>query len=85
MDLCQWPEAVLLLVLVEPGLECRCPSLESSASLSSCPRGRVELPGDGRGWRGRELGEGQVLRRVGSHEEGGKAGEAMGPSVARTG
>lgn len=75
MDLCQWPEAVLLLVLVEPGLECRCHSSESSPSLLSCPRGHVELPGDGRGWRGREpgggagsLGEGQVVRRVGSHE-----------------
>ena len=58
MDLCQWPEAVLLLVLVEPGLECRCHSSESSPSLLSCPRGHVELPGDGRGWRGREPGGG---------------------------
>lgn len=91
MDLCQWPEAVLLLVLVEPGLECRCHSSESSPSLLSCPRGHVELPGDGRGWReqgawggGREPGGRAGGQRVGSHEgPKEKAGEAVGPCVWR--
>lgn len=76
MDLCQWPEAVLLLVLVEPGLECRCHSSESSPSPLSCPRGHVELPGDGRGWRGRSLGRG---REPGGRAGGQEGGQPCGP------
>lgn len=60
-------------------------------ALLSCPRGHVELPGDGRGWRGREPGEGQgAWGRAGG--QGGwaamraprrEAGEAVGPCVAQ--
>ena len=84
MDLCQWPRLCYCwswwsqdsnadVLFQNPAL----PSRPVPEGVWNC-LGMQRM--EGQGAEGR-----QVLRRMGSHEEGGEAGEAVGPSVARTG